>query len=365
MSQDNLKAILKKICDLQPSYSSENTIEMQERSRLIRSELVSELRARSSMLSPHMGEYGGDFLVGASDGIGRKTEAPWVRFCSEKMSPAPTDGYYFVIHFSRDGTACFLTVGCGSTKWENGSLTPLKQDKLLEKTQLAKRALLSEESSLGNYQDEISLGANAPLPKTFEQATVIAKKVLHNNIDSTDFDQLFVEGARYLKTIYDFQKTGFDLSQADQVELDIIEVIKPKRRKVSGSQGYGLTAPERKAVENRAMELTRNWFEDQAYQVRDTSANKPYDFLVTKNSQNIKVEVKGTTSTKPDTILMTANEVKLHSSEKGATALAIVSEIKLIKTSPPKALEGNLEVLMSWDIDQWKQTPVAYRVERT
>ena len=85
MSQDKLKAIIKQICDLQPSYSSENTVEMQERGRLIRSELVSELRARSAMLSPHMGEYGGDFIVGASDGIGRKTEAPWVRFSSENV----------------------------------------------------------------------------------------------------------------------------------------------------------------------------------------------------------------------------------------------------------------------------------------
>ena len=74
--------------------------------------------------------------------------------------------------------------------------------------------------------------------------------------------------------------------------------------------------------------------------------------------------MKGTTSSDPSAILMTANEVNLHRSEKGSTTLAIVSEIKLVKSTPPTASGGKLEVLIGWDIDQWQATPTAFRVER-
>lgn len=199
------------------------------------------------------------------------------------MSPAATEGYYFVIHFSRDGTACFFNVGCGSTIWKEGSLIPLKEKKLLEKTELAKKAILSAQNNLGSYTDQITLKAKAPLPRTFEQATVIAKKISYNDITSTNLEELLEEGARFLKIIYDFQKVGFDLTPADQAELEIMDAIKPIRRKQIGTQGFGLSAPEKKAVEMRAMDLTKKWFEDKGYKVKDTSSNKPYDLIVIQN----------------------------------------------------------------------------------
>ena len=364
MSQESLKIVLKRICELQPNYSSENTPAMQERGELIRRSLTAEIRARSDFIIREMGTFGDDFNVGASDGIGRKTEAPWVRFYSKKMSPAPTEGYYFVIHFNRDGTALFLTVGCGSTTWNKGSLVPLSKEKLLEKTLMARGSIISEHGSVGEFADQIALNAKAPLPKTFEQATAIAKRVIYDEIDTTDFDSLISQSAVYLKTVYEAQKSGFDLTHADQVELEIQDIIKPQRKRQSGSQGFGLSAPQKKAVELQAMELTQVWLESNGYAVEDTSTNKPYDLLASKGSTTTKVEVKGTTSSDPSAILMTANEVNLHRSEKGSTTLAIVSEIKLVKSTPPTASGGKLEVLVGWDIDQWRTTPTAFRVER-
>ena len=364
MSQESLKIVLKRICELQPSYSSENTPAMQERGELIRRTLTAEIKARSDFITHKMGTFGNDFNVGASDGIGRKTEAPWVRFCSQKMSPAPTEGYYFVIHFNRDGTALFLTVGCGSTTWKKGSLVPLSKEKLLEKTLMARRSIISEHGSVGDFVDQIALNARAPLPKTFEHATAIAKRISYDDIDTTDFDSLLSQSAIYLRTVYEAQRSGFDLTHADQAEIEIQDIIKPQRKRQSGSQGFGLSAPQKKAVELRAMELTQGWLESNGYTVKDTSANKPYDLLASKDSITTKVEVKGTTSSDPSAILMTANEVELHRSEKGSTTLAIVSEIKLVKSTPPTASGGKLEVLIGWDIDQWQATPTAFRVER-
>jgi len=364
VSQENLKTVLKRICELQPSYTSKNTPAMQERGKLIRQSLTSEIKLRSSLITHELGDFGNDFNVSASDGIGRKTEAPWVRFYSERMSPAPTEGYYFVIHFNRDGTALFLTVGCGSTSWKNGSLIPLNKAKLLEKTLMARSSIISEHGNLGDYVDKIELNANAPLPKTFEQATAIAKRISYNDIDETDFDRLLSQSAKYLQTVYEAQQSGFDLTHADQAELEIQDIIKPKRKKKSGGQGFGLSAPQKKAVELRAMELAQAWLENNGYKVKDTSANKPYDLLASKNSGETKVEVKGTTSRDPNAILMTANEVALHRLEKGSTTLAIVSEIKLVKSTPPTASGGKLEMMIGWDIDEWLATPTAFRVER-
>ena len=364
MSQDNLKIILKRTCELQPSYSFKNTPEMQERGILIRQSLTAEIKARSDFLADKMDTFGNDFSVGASDGIGRKTEAPWVRFYSQKMSPAPTEGYYFVIHFNRSGTALFLTLGCGSTTWKKGSLVPLSKEKLREKTLMARKSIIADHGDVDVFVDQIALNARAPLPKTFEQAKAIAKRVSYGDIDATDFDSLLSQSAVYLRTVYEAQRLGFDLTHADQTELEIQDVIKPQRKRHAGSQGFGLSTPEKKAVELRAMELTQSWFQSNGYTVTDTSANKPYDLLASKDKTTTKIEVKGTTSSDPSAILMTANEVSLHKLEKGSTTLAIVSEIKLVRSTPPTASGGKLEVIIGWNIDKWQVTPTAFRVER-
>ena len=249
-----MKDILNRICELQPSYSPDNTLEMQERGKLIRQGLTSKLRSLRDFLAPQLGLYGNTFDVGASDGIGRKTEAPWVRFCSKEMSPKPTDGYYVVIHFKRDGSGLYLTLGCGSTSWCGGSLIPLKPKQLTQKTDIAKQAIEDEHGKLNDFIDDINLGVKAPLPKTFEQATAIAKFIEVKEIENTDFKELIGKLASYLRTVYDAQSAGFDLTEADQAQLEIEQAVRPKRQRKS-AQGFGLTAPEKKAVELRAMQL--------------------------------------------------------------------------------------------------------------
>jgi len=87
---DELKSALKRICELQVFYTSLNTPEMQERGSLLRGPVKDAFAALQPILSPALGQFGDDFHVSASDGIGPKTELPWVRFCSERMSP-PSD----------------------------------------------------------------------------------------------------------------------------------------------------------------------------------------------------------------------------------------------------------------------------------
>lgn len=93
-----MKDALKKICELQPYYFA-NTPEMQERGAQLRGVLKPAIERLEPLLASALGRFGKGFQVDASDGIGRKTELPWVRFCSNAMSPNPTEGFYSVIHF--------------------------------------------------------------------------------------------------------------------------------------------------------------------------------------------------------------------------------------------------------------------------
>ena len=359
-----MKETLTRICELQPAYSSSNTPEMQERGRLVRQILAQEIRELEDYLSEALGHFGDDFYVDASDGIGNKTQLPWVRFCSKRMSPSATEGFYVVLHFSTDGSGVNIVIGCSSSKFFNGYSIILPPDELDSRAQWMRSVVRDAFTTLEPFTDMNDFGATSKLPKSFERASALVKKVPIGEIDDAKVSSLLVEAARRLQSIYVAQREGRDLTPADQVELDLLRAARPRSR-VASSQGYGLTAAERRAVELRAMTLAEKWLRDQGYKPKDTSANRPYDFEATRDGQIMFVEVKGTTSESADAIAMTHGEVALHHEEKGRTALILVTGIRLDNNSSgPVAAAGKLEALVAWDIESWELKPTAFRVSR-
>ena len=175
---------------------------MQERGRLVRTDLADELKSRLPALQSAFGSVFDDLAVEASDGIGRKTEAPWVRVFSKTMSPNPREGFYLVVHFAADGSAVFFTVGCGSTIWSGGDLRAIPDDKLQARTSWARSIVTQRFKTLSPFTDEINLGARAPLPRTFEKATALAKRVGRGDLQSADLDALLFGAAQRLGAIY-------------------------------------------------------------------------------------------------------------------------------------------------------------------
>jgi hypothetical protein len=359
-----MKETLKRICELQPYYSAENTSAMQERGLLVRRSLKQQLEALEPVFAPMMGSFSTDFLVEASDGIGRKTELPWVRFCSRNMSPSPTEGFYGVVHFSTDGSAVHITIGCGSSRFLNGSSVPLPDHELDAQTAWARRILREAGWPSQPFVDAADFGAKRALPISFQRATAISRRVEYSEIDTTNFVDLFSLAAARLRAIYEAQATGRDLSEADQRQLEIAATLRPLAKKTA-RQGYGLPPLARIAVEQHAMDMAEAFLISAGYEVDDTSANSPFDFEACLQNKPIKIEVKGTTSDRPGSILMTANEVELHRREKGETGLIIVSNIRLTKSNGIYSCSGgDLEWLLGWDIDEWLQEPTAFRVTR-
>lgn len=359
-----IKSTLKRICELQPMYSSSNTPEMQERGELIRSHLAGELKARLPILQKYIDPLFDDLAVEASDGIGRKTEAPWVRIFSKTMSPNPREGFYIVIHFAADGSAVYVTLGCGSTVWRAGSLIPVSDKELFARTSWAKQVIMDKWKNINPFSDVMKLGAIAPLPKTFEKATSVAKRVSVDQLDSVDIEKLLTDAIARLSEIYLAQIDSRDVSPGDQIADQIISISKPLRKR-SGRQGFSLTGPQRKAVELQAMKIATKHLEEIGYSCRDTSADESYDILATLGTEQLKIEVKGTTSDFCDSVVMTKNEVDLHRADKGNTGLIIVSRILLDKSKEiPNASGGSLDVMLKWDIDLWTSDPIAFQVSR-
>lgn len=357
-----MKDTLQRICELQPLYSSSNTPEMQERGSLVRTALADELRARIPVLQNSFDPVFDDLSVEASDGIGRKTEAPWVRLFSKTMSPNPREGFYIVLHFAANGSACFITIGCGSTTWSGGDLRAIPDEELSIKTSWAKSVIKKRFSSLEPFEEEISLGAIAPLPRTFEKATALAKKISMESLAGEDIDLLLTQAATRLNEIYLAQLDRRDIPLGDQEIEEVVAIAKPLRP--GRSQGLGLSASERKAVEMCAMKVATKHLEGIGFRVKDVSARESYDLLATSGEREIKVEVKGTTSDLCDVIMMTKNEVDLHRRERGKTGLFIVSRIQLDRGVNPSASGGQLEAMLDWDIDTWMTDPIAFRLSR-
>lgn len=331
---------------------------------MVRQVLTGELRSLQDTLSAALGPFGADFHVDASDGIGNKTELPWARFCSKQMSPRPTDGFYVVLHFSTDGSGVNIAVGCSSSKFHNGYSIILPPEELVQRVQWARRIVEEDRGALEPFTDPNDFGARLRLPKSFQDASALVKKVPYDEIDDEGVTNHLVTAAEMLQAIYSAQRQGRELSPADQTELEILSITRPSST-IAKSQGFGLTAKERKAVELCAMNLAEEWLKGQGYKSKDTSSNKPYDFEARRGEDRIFVEVKGTTSDRADAVAMTHGEVALHRREKGNTALLIVTGIRLNRdANGPSASGGKLEALVGWDIDAWFLEPTAFRVSR-
>ena len=143
-----------------------------------------------------------------------------------------------------------------------------------------------------------------------------------------------------------------------ETDEEINTIVRPLRRK--GRSGRGLTASERKAVELRAMEVTRIHLSSSWSTIEDVSATEPCDYICVSNEKTLYVEVKGTTGL-GDIVTITRNELALARAQYPNTLLAVVSEIDLQRdTDPPTASGGNLKLLSPWEIKQEDLEPLAF-----
>lgn len=141
-----------------------------------------------------------------------------------------------------------------------------------------------------------------------------------------------------------------------QIEGAIESGVNPQR----GGRGFGLTARERKCVEERAMKVATTFLRKRGYQVEDVSARNPFDLRAKRGRRELKIEVKGTTGHGAE-ILLTKNEVELHRLCHPANMLIVVHSIGLKRhKSNPTATGGEIRKKSPWKIDDANLAPIAF-----
>jgi len=119
----------------------------------------------------------------------------------------------------------------------------------------------------------------------------------------------------------------------------------------ASGQGFRSSWPERRAIEQRAMDVVTDHLKDDDWSVRDVSSDHSYDLHCKKPGQVLRIEVKGTTGD-GSAVLLTRNEVMVAREEHPQTALAIVSEIELDTSGDaPLATGGSLRMISPWQPD--------------
>ena len=357
---------LQEILELQTKYSSTNTSEMVRRGQLIRKHLPHQIEAQVEQIEPIFNASGYSVCVEGSDGIGRKAESAWVRIYDEQMSPSATQGWYIVIHFSREGDYFYLTLGCGATVYRDGFLIAIPDDVVAGRIAWAKAHTGTDGFEPSDFADPIKLNGNE-LSRSFEKATAYSVRLSLDDFSEDKFWVAIQKLSRRLVDIYDAQRSGVDPAakghevQAQQNEID--RTISPIRN--GSGQGRGLSAPERIAVERQAMLMAENALKADGFTaIQDMSAKASYDFKATKGNVDWFIEVKGTTSSAADQFLLTASELRLHQEHKGSTILALVHSIQLSRKPQILATGGQILLEVPWNPDDWGFEATAFRAKR-
>ena len=116
-----------------------------------------------------------------------------------------------------------------------------------------------------------------------------------------------------------------------------------------GGQGFQSDVETRLMIEAYSMKLCQCYYEKQNYEVKDVSANQPYDLLIKKKDKIFFVEVKGT-QTKAENIILTKNEVALNKSQGNDMILFIVHSIGMNKKSVKKG-SGIVKIIKPWVVN--------------
>lgn len=353
-----MRAEFEEVLSLQKEFSADNTPPMQRRGLLIRHSIPTELRARADELRPLLADFGGDDAdAEGRDGTGRKTHVPWVRWFSRSRSPSAQGGWYLVYLFHPDASGVSLCLSHGSTTLDNGVYVGRSDAEVAELMTWAQAVVGTEFAGDATVREGIELGGPR-LARDYERTTVFSKFYPAGAVP--DDDKLLADLSRFsepLRKLYRAQELGLTPGASHPDTFAISAITAPLKARSPG-QGRGLNAGDRKLVELRAMELARQWLEDQGFAYKDVSDRDSCDYRASRSGEDWVVEVKGTTGG-PGSILLTANEVALHRHQHPRNALIVVHGIQL-GPEPGQVSGGQLRVSSPWQVEDERLKAVCF-----
>lgn len=210
--------------------------------------------------------------------------------------------------------------------------------------------------------------------KTKFQSESIAHK-LWPKLQNTDVRQ-------YLLTLAKFNGVDENLSNSlnrisrkgkfklDQFEIidnkisseftDTLELIESQFVPNLPSQGFGLSALEKKFIEKYAVKLaTEHLFNIGYTEIEDTGDSESFDIYAKGPMGELSVEVKGTTGT-GNVVILTKNEVSFQKRAYPSNGLFVVSNIELVREETVFARGGDIKFLSPWFITDENLKPISF-----
>jgi len=351
------------VCTLQLEHSSENTPAMARRGDLIRNVIPAEMRTWPATSSAAVLPFKGRLNVQGRDGTGLKTFVPWVRIHSPELSPSAQKGWYVVYLFRQDGSGVSICISHGSTRFDGGDFKPRSQAEASALMEWA-RGMFSAEAGAIGLEQGVDLKSSEKLSKAYESTTAFSKFYPVDDLPSeTKFMQDALNAVALLGQIYRALELGKE-PDAEPPEISAVKAAiegaaRPASAQSTSGQGFGLTGPERKLVEDHAMAMAEAWLLAQGYtNIRDVHSSHSCDFIAMYEGTEHFIEVKGTTAGLGK-VLLTANEVELHRREHPHNVLIVVYDINLLETRS-KADGGKMEVYEQWDIEGVQLKALSY-----
>lgn len=141
---------------------------------------------------------------------------------------------------------------------------------------------------------------------------------------------------------------------------DALEHIESKFVPNLPSQGFGLSALEKKIIEKHAVKLAIEHLLSIGYtEIEDTGDFESFDIYAKGPAGELSVEVKGTTGT-GNVVILTKNEVSFQKAAYPNNGLFVVSNIELIREEIVSARSGDIKFLSPWLINDENLKPTSF-----
>jgi hypothetical protein len=149
----------------------------------------------------------------------------------------------------------------------------------------------------------------------------------------------------------------------NQNSLEISRVLGidvPETSQVVSSQGFGLSAAEKKIVELHAVKAAITHLSNLGFtEIEDVGSVSSFDLLARGPGRQLSVEVKG--STGPATsIILTKNEVSFQKEIYPLNGLFVLSNIQLDRNPTPVASGGEALFISPWLITESNLKPISF-----
>jgi hypothetical protein len=160
-----------------------------------------------------------------------------------------------------------------------------------------------------------------------------------------------------------FQFDSFQLIE-NQFSLEFIRALGLEEIELtdaSAVQGFGLTATEKKSIEQHAVKLAIEHLSMLGYtEIEDVGDKESFDLRAVSPEKQISVEVKGSTGV-ANSVVLTRNEVSFQKDAYPLNGLFVVSNIELIRGTKVSAQGGDIKFISPWLIDESSLKAISYQ----